>query len=561
MGTFVRRCSAAVAVAFLVCIGSAGATGSEFVDFAPAVSYPVDFEHGAAIADLTGDGRSDVLVSDSAAVHVFAQAADGSLGAPSAIPVYGSGFGIGDLTGDGGPDLAVSQTDSIEILSHLAHSSSIALGSHPEVIAPADLNSDGRVDLAVVTDVNGWGGVFVLLNTPVGWTTQQIGNLRAVELRIGDLNGDGRLDVVELPFGAMTQITIAYQQADGSFHPVDVTVSDSSQSGPSAFDVGDLTGDGRADIVVVSDSGGPYATVEVLAQTATGSLATPVRYATPDGPNLVSARDINGDGRSDVTVVYDSGVKMGVYLQRADGTLGAEQLFAIPYSGGSFRDPNGIAVGDADGDGLADIAIAYNQPSEGLVLVHQKNAASAPQPVAPPETTITGAPQSGTQSTTATFDFTASTTPATFRCALDSDTWSACSTPATYNGLAPGTHAFRVAAVDANGLADQTPATVTWSIAPPPPPADTTPPDTTLTSTPATSTQVTSARFNFTSTEAGSRFACSLDGRGYKVCSPPTSYAGLAIGKHRFAVRATDPAGNRDPTPASFTWTITRPRR
>jgi hypothetical protein len=67
------------------------------------------------------------------------------------------------------------------------------------------------------------------------------------------------------------------------------------------------------------------------------------------------------------------------------------------------------------------------------------------------------------------------------------------------------------------------------------------------------------AVFKFTSTERGSRFACSLDHRAFKKCASPHKYKGLAAGKHTFEVRAIDPAGNLDPTPAKRSWKINRP--
>lgn len=85
---------------------------------------------------------------------------------------------------------------------------------------------------------------------------------------------------------------------------------------------------------------------------------------------------------------------------------------------------------------------------------------------------------------------------------------------------------------------------------------DITPPETTIDSGPSGTVTGTSATFAFSSSEAGSNFACALDGAAFTSCASPTSYSGLATGSHTFGVRATDAAGNTDPTPATRTWTV-----
>ena len=90
-------------------------------------------------------------------------------------------------------------------------------------------------------------------------------------------------------------------------------------------------------------------------------------------------------------------------------------------------------------------------------------------------------------------------------------------------------------------------------------PADTTPPDTTITSGPSGTVATDAASFSFSSSESGSSFACRLDGSAFSACTSPRAYAGLAPGGHTFEVRATDAAGNVDPSPAARTWTIAAP--
>ena len=85
---------------------------------------------------------------------------------------------------------------------------------------------------------------------------------------------------------------------------------------------------------------------------------------------------------------------------------------------------------------------------------------------------------------------------------------------------------------------------------------DTTPPDTSVTGGPAGPTNSTQATLNFCSTEPGSTFECRLDGGSWTSCSAPKSYLGLGEGAHSVDVRATDQAGNADPSPATRSWTV-----
>ena len=86
--------------------------------------------------------------------------------------------------------------------------------------------------------------------------------------------------------------------------------------------------------------------------------------------------------------------------------------------------------------------------------------------------------------------------------------------------------------------------------------ADTTPPQTAIDSGPSGTTSSTSASFSFSASETGSKFACSTDGGAAAPCTSPATLSGLAAGTHTFSVRATDGAGNTDPTPAQRTWTV-----
>lgn len=91
--------------------------------------------------------------------------------------------------------------------------------------------------------------------------------------------------------------------------------------------------------------------------------------------------------------------------------------------------------------------------------------------------------------------------------------------------------------------------------------ADTTPPKTTITQGPSESRTIRrTARFTFTASEPDASFECSLDGSRFRNCFSPKRYRNLDTGRHAFRVRATDPAGNTDLTPARHRWKVARRR-
>ena len=119
----------------------------------------------------------------------------------------------------------------------------------------------------------------------------------------------------------------------------------------------------------------------------------------------------------------------------------------------------------------------------------------------------------------------------------------------SYKDLSAGPHTFNVKAIDNVGNAEQIPASYAWTI-------DLTPPDTEITTQPTLTSRSASADFSFSSTKTASTFHCKLDDGPYAECTSPMAYTALAEGPHTFFVRATDEAGNSDPTPANYTWTV-----
>jgi hypothetical protein len=178
---------------------------------------------------------------------------------------------------------------------------------------------------------------------------------------------------------------------------------------------------------------------------------------------------------------------------------------------------------------------------------------NAPADTTPPNTTISSGPSNPTTSTSASFAFSSSESGSTFECKLDSAAYAACTSPKSYSGLSTGSHTFSVRATDAAGNTDASPATQTWTINAP---SDTTAPDTTIGSGPNGLTNDATPSFAFTSTEAGSTFACRVDSGAWNACTSPWTTPALGDGDHTVSVRATDAAGNTDATPATRSFTV-----
>ena len=87
---------------------------------------------------------------------------------------------------------------------------------------------------------------------------------------------------------------------------------------------------------------------------------------------------------------------------------------------------------------------------------------------------------------------------------------------------------------------------------------DCAPPETTITKGAPNKTKKHKFKFKFTSSESSSSFECKLDKKKFKPCKSPRKYKRLKKGKHKFKVRATDAAGNTDPSPAKDKFKVVR---
>jgi hypothetical protein len=165
-----------------------------------------------------------------------------------------------------------------------------------------------------------------------------------------------------------------------------------------------------------------------------------------------------------------------------------------------------------------------------------------------PTATVDGFPFTSSSSTPA-FNFASSETGSTFQCSLNAGAFAPCTPGHTFGpALANGTYTFAVIATDATGQ-QSAPAQGTFTVAAPLP-------DTIIDSGPPSSGTSRSASFSFHSTKPGSTFQCSFDGGAFAACTSPFTRTHLAPAQHAFAVRASDPLGNLELTPATSSFKV-----
>ncbi len=290
-----------------------------------------------ALADVNGDGRPDIVVTDSLyssgtfhSVGVLLGNGDGTFQAEQ-----GYGFSnqhlaiaVSDIDGDGRPDIvqtSQSGTGQVNVLRGNGNGSfqnpiSPAVGQRPVGVALADVNGDGRPD--VVTANYGSNNVSVLINTSTPGSISFASStafgtgLAPASVALGDVNGDGKLDIVTGNNSDGT-VSVLIGVGDGSFLPKTDSNTGTSPGStrPSGVALTDVNGDGKLDIVaasgvfsgtqgIPSELAALTAQVSVLVNTGSGIFAAPQLFNTNTANGLaVAIADFNGDGKADITVV------------------------------------------------------------------------------------------------------------------------------------------------------------------------------------------------------------------------------------------------------------------
>ena len=385
---------ASVTLLSLLAIVPAGviASGTQFGPY-QVTSVGSDPE-AVAIGDVTSDGIADIVLTTGYAgtpadfgLLVFAGLADGTLAAPVRYATAGTypkrpeTVDIGDVDGDGRPDVVVGLSGlGIQLFAQAADGS---LGA-PDFVPSADSHKLAVVDTSAGTAVAGigWGTDTVTIFADTGAGLAAAGTYPARhdgwdDIESGDVSGDGRPDIVVMSGqGLVPNLSVLPALPDGTFGTAaEYAVGDNQLT--RGIGIGEVTGDGRDDVVAAYGGNSPNGRLGIFAQTPTGALdAPPIPYQSYDIPGAVEVADVNGDAWSEAIVVHEGWLRIGVYRGQVGGQFAGEDLYPVPFSNGG--NPHGLAVGDVTADGWPDIVIADDL--HGLLILPNIGEATPPSP-------------------------------------------------------------------------------------------------------------------------------------------------------------------------------------
>lgn len=298
---------------------------------------------GPALGDVDADGRLDLVVADGRAnvVWIALGKGDGTFADPYEIGIPDArrptAVAIGNFDDAGHPDLAVAdqRLGRVFILRNddgappcFAASSVVAVSAEPTRISSADLNGDGRPDLATLNfDRPGARVVSIALWKRLVDGVPEFGDATAYtvgaqpsEMLLADFNGDGRPDIATIdqpPQDSTRRIVILLNDGSGvlsTIAPVDVPCPFFTGGAPCrllALTGGDFSGDGMVDfLVALSDPrrSGSSATstqdaMQAFAGRGDGRFVPGPVFATKKSPVSMVAGMLTGSGKVDVGVV------------------------------------------------------------------------------------------------------------------------------------------------------------------------------------------------------------------------------------------------------------------
>jgi VCBS repeat protein len=282
---------------------------------------------------------------------------------------------IADLNGDGRLDLASANRDQNCVTIHFADAtgtlptapSQTIQGSpftpmtFPVHIEALDADGDGDLDLATANTTS--NNATVLIQSSPGsfvLTPLALGGLSSpADLAHGDLNADAREDLVIASKGS-DAIAVFFQIGGGLFGPSpSLTIAHAQLQDPVAVMLGDVDRDGLVDLVSANEGSD---NLTIFRQTAPGVFSTSPAWVlggpgVTDEPASVAIGDLDGDGRDDLALANRAGNDIAVFLQTTAGSFPPLPSVVLQSASGPLQ-PEYVTLADVDGDGFTDVVSA-----------------------------------------------------------------------------------------------------------------------------------------------------------------------------------------------------------